>query len=44
MLDDGGPQKRIVFRPGDRGALSIWRRPQPGRRYVCGADPSKSNF
>ena len=41
MVDDGGPQKRIIFQPGDRGALSIWRRPQSGRRYVAGGDPSK---
>jgi len=41
MFDDGGPQKRIIFQPGDRGALTLWRRPQPGRRYVAGGDPSK---
>lgn len=38
---EDGPIKRIIFQPGERGALTIWRRPERGRRYVIGADPSK---
>jgi hypothetical protein len=38
---EDGPIKRIIFQPGERGALTVWRRPEKGRRYVCGADPSK---
>lgn len=42
MDDDGGPNtKRIIFQPQNNGQLSVWRRPQPGRRYVAGGDPSK---
>ena len=41
MEDDGGPIKRITFFPQHNGALTIWRRPQSGRRYVAGGDPSK---
>lgn len=39
--EQDGPIKRILFQPGERGALTIWRRPEKGRRYVVGADPSK---
>lgn len=41
QLEDDGPIKRIVFKPNDRGALTIWKRPLAGRRYVGGGDPSK---
>jgi len=41
QLEDEGPIKRLVFKPNDRGALTIWKRPVPGRRYVAGGDPSK---
>jgi hypothetical protein len=41
LLDDGSPIKRLVLKPGDHGALTIWKRPIPGRRYVAGGDPSK---
>lgn len=41
LLEDGGPQKRLIFKPGDSGALTVWKRPIPGRRYVAGGDPSK---
>jgi hypothetical protein len=41
QLDDEGPIKRLVFKPNDRGALTIWKRPIDGRRYVGGGDPSK---
>lgn len=40
MVEDG-VLKRALFLPRERGALTIWSKPQPGRRYVCGADPSK---
>ena len=33
-----GVEKRIVFLPGDRGALRIWKRPEKGRLYALGAD------
>jgi len=37
-----GPQRRLVFSPrGDRGSLTIWRRPEAGRLYCAAADPSK---
>ncbi len=36
-----GPRRETQFMVGDRGALSIWQRPKPGRLYVIGADPSK---
>lgn len=39
--DDGSGMKRLVFKPGEHGALTIWRRPVPGRRYCAGGDPSK---
>lgn len=39
--DDGSGQKRLKFKPGDNGALTLWKRPIPGRRYVAGGDPSK---
>lgn len=41
VIEEGPDQRRLVFVPGDRGALTLFRRPQVGRRYVCGADPSK---
>jgi len=33
--------KRLFWKPGDTSALTVWKRPQPGHRYVIGADPSK---
>jgi hypothetical protein len=36
-----GGERRIVFGQKDRGALVIYRRPQPGRHYVIGADVSE---
>jgi hypothetical protein len=38
---EDGPIQRIIFQPGERGALTVWRRPEKGRRYVAGGDPSK---
>jgi hypothetical protein len=35
------PVRRLRFQRQDRGALTIWRNPQPGHRYIIGADPSK---
>jgi hypothetical protein len=35
------PVRRLRFQPQDRGALTIWRNPKAGHRYVIGADPSK---
>lgn len=38
-----GPVKRLIFLPGDveQGAVTVWKRPEKGRLYVCGADPSE---
>lgn len=33
-----GVEKRLVFLPGERGALRIWKRPEKGRLYALGAD------
>lgn len=41
VIEEGPEQRRLVFIPGDRGALTLFARPQTGRRYVCGADPSR---
>lgn len=35
------PIRRLLFTPSDRGALSIWKRPEKGAAYVIGADPSQ---
>ncbi len=40
-IQDGTPFEQIIFQPGERGAFTIWRRPEKGRRYVAGGDPSK---
>jgi hypothetical protein len=36
--DPIGIENRLVFLPGDRGALRVWKRPEKGRLYACGAD------
>jgi hypothetical protein len=33
--------RQLLFIAKDRGALSIWARPEKGHMYVIGADPSK---
>jgi hypothetical protein len=33
-----GTERRIVFLPGERGAVRIWKRPERGRLYAIGAD------
>ena len=33
-----GVEKRLVFLPGERGALRVWKRPEKGRLYAIGAD------
>ncbi len=38
---EDGPIKRLAFNIGEHGALTIWKKPEPGHRYVMGADPSK---
>lgn len=38
IVDPIGIEKRLVFLPGDRGALRVWKRPEKGRLYACGAD------
>lgn len=37
-----GPIKRLVFVPreDERGLVTVWRRPEAGRLYCAGADPS----
>ncbi len=37
-VDPIGIEKRLVFLPGERGALRVWKRPEKGRLYACGAD------
>jgi hypothetical protein len=41
VVEEGPEQRRLTFIPNQHGALIIFKRPQQGRRYVCGADPSK---
>src|SRR5271168_975162 len=36
-----GQQRKLLWKSGDAGALTVWKRPQAGHRYVIGADPSK---
>ncbi len=33
-----GPRPRLVFEARDRGALVVYKRPQPNRRYAAGID------
>lgn len=33
-----GAETRLVFLPGEHGALRVWKRPEKGRLYACGAD------
>lgn len=40
-ITDERPIKRLLFTPADHGALTIFKRPEKGRMYVIGADPSK---
>ncbi len=39
----GGMQRRMLFvsREEDRGSLTVWKKPERGRLYTIGADPSK---
>jgi hypothetical protein len=39
-IDETGIDKRIVFLPGETGPWRIYRMPERGRVYACGADPS----
>lgn len=38
--DEIGAEKRLVFLPNETGPLTIYRMPERGRLYACGADPS----
>lgn len=38
QVETVGIERRIVFLPGQYGALRIWKRPEKGRLYACGAD------
>jgi hypothetical protein len=38
QLEQVGIEKRLVFLPGEKGALRIWRKPVKGRLYAAGAD------
>jgi hypothetical protein len=38
FADAVGTETRIVFAPGERGALRVWKRPEKGRLYAIGAD------
>ena len=39
-VEQVGVEERTVFLPGETGALRIYRMPEKGRVYACGADPS----
>lgn len=41
LVELPGPQPRLIFQVGERGPLVVYKRPQPGRRYVAGADISE---
>jgi hypothetical protein len=41
QLIEQPPTKRLIFIPRDHGALSIWKKPEPGHNYVLSADPSE---
>ena len=36
--DPIGIEKRLVFLPGDHGAVRVWKMPERGRMYAVGAD------
>lgn len=36
--DSVGVEQRLVFSPGEHGALRVWKRPEKGRLYAVGAD------
>lgn len=38
QVDTVGVETRIVFQPGEYGALRVWKRPEKGRLYAVGAD------
>jgi hypothetical protein len=38
MNDIGAGEQRLIFLPGENGALRIWRRPEKGRVYALGVD------
>jgi hypothetical protein len=38
QLDTVGVEQRLVFAPSEFGALRIWKKPERGRLYACGAD------
>lgn len=40
-LDEFRRSGRILFKPNDRGALTIWKKPEQGHQYVSSADPSQ---
>lgn len=37
-MESVGMEQRIVFLPGEHGAVRVWRRPEKGRFYAIGAD------
>jgi hypothetical protein len=39
-VEEIGDEKRLVFLPNETGPLRIFRMPEKGRLYGCGADPS----
>ena len=38
VVDPVGLENRLVFLPGEHGALRVWKKPEKGRLYACGAD------
>lgn len=40
-VTDERPYRRLLFTPSQHGALTIFKRPEKGRMYVIGGDPSK---
>lgn len=41
QVEKVGMENRLVFLPRERGEMTLYRRPQPGRTYMIGADPAE---
>jgi hypothetical protein len=39
-IEQVGMREELVFRPNPRGALTVWKRPDPAKHYVIGVDPA----
>lgn len=38
LMEATGPRRSLVFEPQEHGPLTVYKRPQPNKRYVAGAD------